>query len=167
MNAVAPLPLAPPPYRAEALHSWLRRVAAPYRMQPRQLLHALGVRPFLGPAISFPDLPIEAALEPSDLRYLARLARCDPSRLGLCARRKNPWVLACDDWMIVCPQCIRMDLQTGKPAYERAVWRIATGSFVSDIAPRLFEPPHFPKTSMPVIACYPRSTTSSRLFFRN
>jgi hypothetical protein len=129
MNAVAPLPLAPPPYRAEALYSWLRRVAATYGMRPRQLLHALGVKPFLGPAISFPDLPLEAALEPSDLRYLARLARCDPSRLGLGAPRNGPWLLACDDWIIICPQCIRMDLQAGKPAYERAVWRIATGSF--------------------------------------
>lgn len=129
MSAVAPLPLAPPPYRAEALCSWLRRVAATYGMKPRQLLHALAVKPFLGPAHSFPDLPIDAALEPSDLRYLARLARCDPSRLGLGAVNKRPWILACDEWMIICPECIRATLQTGKPAYERAVWRVVTASF--------------------------------------
>jgi hypothetical protein len=129
MNAVAPLPLAPLPYRAEALYSWIRRVAATYGMKPRQLLHALAVKPFIGPTRSFPDLPIDAALEPSDLRYLARLARCDPSRLGVSAANKKPWILACDDWMIICPECIRATLQTGKPAYERAVWRVVTGSF--------------------------------------
>jgi hypothetical protein len=87
------------------------------------------VKPFLGPKRSFPDLPINAILGPSDLRYLARLARCDPSRLGLGAAHKKPWLLACDDWMIICPECIRTSLQAGKPAYERAVWRVATGSF--------------------------------------
>jgi len=129
MIVVAPLPLAPLPYRAEALYSWIRRVAATYGMKPRQLLHALAVKPFIGPTHSFPDLPIDAALELSDLRYLARLARCDPSRLGVGAANKKPWILACDDWMIICPECIRATLQTGKPAYERAVWRVVTGSF--------------------------------------
>jgi hypothetical protein len=105
------------------------RVAATYGMKPRQLLHALAVKPFIGPTHSFPDLPIDAALEPSELRYLARLARCDPSRLGVSAASKKPWILACDDWTIICPKCISATLPTGKPAYERTVWRVVTGSF--------------------------------------
>lgn len=129
MNTVAPLPVAPLPYRAEAMYSWLRRVAANYGMKPRQLLHALAEKPFLGPALSFPNVPIDAARGPGDLRYLAGLARCDPSRLGLGVRRNSLWFLACDDRIVICPQCIRTTLQTGKPAYERAVWRLATGSF--------------------------------------
>jgi hypothetical protein len=43
VNIIVPLPLAPPPYRAEAIHSWLTRVATPYSLKPRQLLHALHV----------------------------------------------------------------------------------------------------------------------------
>ena len=76
MNRPVPLPLAPPPYRAEALHSWLRRVAAPYQMTPVQLLHAVGVHPYSGPAFSRPHLSVQSALGAPDLRYLARLARC-------------------------------------------------------------------------------------------
>jgi TniQ len=129
VNRPVPLPLAPPPYRAEALHSWLRRVAAPYQMTPVQLLHAVGVDPYAGPAFSRPRLSVQSALGTADLRYLARLARCDPSRLGLDASRTKEWLLACDDWVIVCPQCIRAHLRTGTPAYERAVWRVATCSF--------------------------------------
>jgi hypothetical protein len=79
MNRAVPLPLAPPPYPAEALHSWLRRVAAPYQMTPRQLLHAVRVSPYVGNVYFCPRIAVQSALEPPDLRYLARLARFDPS----------------------------------------------------------------------------------------
>jgi hypothetical protein len=124
-----PLPLAPPPYPAEALHSWLRRVAALYQMTPRQLLHAVRVRPYVGSVYSCPRVAVQSALEPPDLRYLARLARCDPSRLGLDASRTKEWLLMRDEWLIVCPHCILANLNGGAPAYERAVWRMATCSF--------------------------------------
>src|SRR5271165_3835596 len=63
MTGTAPLPLAPPPYRAEALHSWLRRVAAPYRMTPEELLHAVGVDPYSGPPYSRPRVSIQRSEE--------------------------------------------------------------------------------------------------------
>jgi hypothetical protein len=129
MNRPVPLPLAPPPYPAEALHSWLRRVAAPYQMTPRQLLHAVRVHPYVGNVYSYPHVAVQSALEPPDLRYLARLARCDPSRLGLDTSRIKEWLLVRDEWMIVCPHCIRANLNGGTPAYERAVWRLAACSF--------------------------------------
>jgi hypothetical protein len=129
MNRPVPLPLAPPPYPAEALHSWLRRVAATYQMTPRQLLHAVRVPPYAGNVYSSPRAAVQSALEPTDLRHLARLARCDPSRLGLDASRIKEWLLVCDEWMIVCPHCILADLKGGTPAYERSVWRLATCSF--------------------------------------
>jgi TniQ len=129
MKRPVPLPLAPPPYPAEALHSWLRRVAAPYQMTPRQLLHAVRVHPYMGNVYSCPRVAVQSALEPPDLRYLARLARCDPSRLGLDASRIKEWLLVRDEWMIVCPLCILAKLNGGTSAYERAVWRVATRSF--------------------------------------
>jgi hypothetical protein len=129
MNRPVPLPLAPPPYPAEALHSWLRRVAAPYQMTPRQLLHAVRVPPYVGNVYSCPRVAVQSALEPPDLRYLARLARCDPSRLGLDASRTKEWLLVRDEWLIICPHCILANLNGGTPAYERAVWRLATCSF--------------------------------------
>lgn len=78
-----PLPLAPPPYPAEALHSWLHRVAATYSLKPRQLLHAVGVQPFAGPMWSYPKGTVQSALEPRDLKHLAYIARCAVSQLGL------------------------------------------------------------------------------------
>jgi hypothetical protein len=75
MSAFVRLPLAPPPYRAEAMHSWLTRVATPYFMNPRQLLHALQVRPFDGPTLTYPVSSLEAALDTQSRRYLARPAR--------------------------------------------------------------------------------------------
>jgi hypothetical protein len=71
------LSLAPPPYRAEALHSWLRRVAAPYRMTPVQLQHAVGVGPYSGPSYTHPHVSVQSALGAPDIRNLARIARCD------------------------------------------------------------------------------------------
>jgi hypothetical protein len=129
VNRPVPLPLAPPPHRAEALHSWLRRVAAPYQMTPVQLLHAVGVDPYAGPAVTRPRLWVQSALGAPDLRYLARLARCDPSRLGLEASRTKEWLLARDEWEIVCPLCIRASLNAGTPTYQRALWRLATCTF--------------------------------------
>jgi hypothetical protein len=64
-------------------------------------------------------------------RYLARLARCDPSRLGLDASRTKQWLLARDEWEIICPLCIHASLNAGTPAYERALWRLATCTFCS------------------------------------
>ena len=129
MNRPVPLPLAPPPYPAEALHSWLRRVAALYQMTPRQLLHAVRVRPYVGKVYPCPRGAVQSALEPPDLRYLARLARCDPSRLGLNVSRLKEWLLVCGEWMIVCPLCILANLNGGTTAYERTVWRLATYTF--------------------------------------
>src|ERR1700716_4026671 len=34
-----------------------------------------------------------------------------------------------DEWVILCPHCIRADLETGAPVYERAAWREAARSF--------------------------------------
>ena len=81
MTRWAPLPLAPPPYPNEALHAWVRRLAAMYALKPPQLLHALGVTPFAGPIYTYPSGALRSALKVPDLRYLAGLARCDPSRL--------------------------------------------------------------------------------------
>jgi hypothetical protein len=125
----APLPLAPPPYRAEALHSWLRRVAAPYRMTPEQLLHAVGVGPYTGPSYTRPHVSLQSALGARDIRNLARIARCDPSRLGLAALRTREWILGRNEWEIACPLCIRASLDAGSPVYERALWRLGTCTF--------------------------------------
>ncbi len=129
MTDTAPLPLAPPPYRAEALHSWLRRVAAPYRMTPEQLLHAVGVGPYSGPSYTRPHVSVQSALGAPDIRNLARIARCDPSRLGLAALRTREWILGRDEWEIACPLCIRASLDAGNPVYERALWRLGTCTF--------------------------------------
>jgi hypothetical protein len=37
--------------------------------------------------------------------------------------------LARDEWEIVCSLCIRASLNAGTPAYERALWRLATCTF--------------------------------------
>lgn len=145
MTRSGPLPLAPPPYPAEALHSWLLRVAAPYGMRPRQLLHALAIHPFCGPARTFPDLSVQSVVEGHDLRYLARLARCDPSRLGLDAPRPRQWLLVRDDWIMACPQCFRADLRANALAYERASWRVATGSFCLRHRAPLVQAPYIPQ----------------------
>ena len=129
MTRWAPLPLAPPPYPAEALHSWLHRVAAIYSMKPRQLLHALGVQAFAGPIFTYPKGTVQATLGPRDLKHLAHLARCDVSRLGLTSTELSEWLLVRDDWLIICPRCIRANLISGTPPCERAVWRLATRSF--------------------------------------
>jgi hypothetical protein len=69
------------------------------------------------------------AVGSNDLRYLARLARCDPSRLGLDSSRLKDWLLVRDDWVVACPLCILADLKANMPAYERVVWRVSTVSF--------------------------------------
>lgn len=126
MSIVVPLPLAPPPYRAEAIHSWLTRVATPYSLKPRQLLHALHVRPFDGPALTYPQSSLEAALDTHSRKQLARLARCDPSRLRRTDTADARWVLANDAWAVFCPRCILHDFQSGAVPYERSLWRLAT-----------------------------------------
>lgn len=124
-----PLPLAPPPWRAEALHSWLRRMAAPYKLSPRQLLHAIGVPTFAGPSGLLPQGPVQGTLTIIDLQYLARLARCDPSRLGINRTSLARWMLIDDNWIVICPRCLRLDLTKGATPYERAGWRLTTLTF--------------------------------------
>lgn len=124
MSNFVPLPLAPPPYRAEAIHSWLTRVAMPFSMNPRQLLHALHVEPFDGPTLTYPQSSLEAALDTHSRKELARLARCDPSRLRRTDTSDAPWVLAND--ACVCPRCILHDFQRGTLPYERSLWRLST-----------------------------------------
>jgi hypothetical protein len=126
VSIAVPLPLAPPPYRAEAIHSWLTRVATPYSLKPRQLLHALHVKPFDGPALTYPQSSLEAALDTHSRKQLARLARCDPSRLRRTDTGDAPWVLANDAWAVFCPRCISHDFQSGAVPYERSLWRLAT-----------------------------------------
>jgi hypothetical protein len=41
----------------------------------------------------------------------------------------SDWLLLCDDWLIVCPRCIRANLLSGASPYERATWRWASRSF--------------------------------------
>jgi hypothetical protein len=96
VSTCVPLPLAPPPYRAEAIHSWLTRVATPYSLNPRQLLHALHVKAFDGPTLTYPQSSLEAALDTHSRKELARLARCDPSRLRCADTKGSPWMLAND-----------------------------------------------------------------------
>jgi hypothetical protein len=49
--------------------------------------------------------------------------------LGLEASRTKEWLLVRDEWLIICPHCILANLNGGTPAYERAVWRLATCTF--------------------------------------
>ena len=98
-------------------------------MKPRQLLHTLAIHPFIGSTISFPRQSVQAVVASNDLRYLARLARCDPSRLGLDSLRLKEWLLVRDDWVIACALCIRADLNANMSAYERSAWRVSTVSF--------------------------------------
>jgi hypothetical protein len=126
VSNIVPLPLAPPPYRAEAIHSWLTRVATPYSLNPRQLLHALHVKPFDGPTLTYPQSPLEVALDTHSRKQLARFARCDPSRLRCADTKGGPWMLANDAWTVFCPRCILHDIQIGAAPYERRLWRLAT-----------------------------------------
>jgi hypothetical protein len=125
VKTVVPLPLAPPPYRAEAIHSWLNRVASPYSMKPRQLLRALRVKPFDYPAWRFQSVPLEAALNNQSRNHLARLARCDPSRLHRIAGRSASWTVVDDTWAVFCPRCLWCDFSRGVAPYERSLWRLA------------------------------------------
>ena len=95
-------------------------------MKPPQLLHALGIEPFSGPVYSYPRGAVHSALAPRDLRFLAHLVRCDPSRLGARARFPADWLLYRDDWIIACAKCIRNDKDAGIAPFERAIWRQAT-----------------------------------------
>jgi hypothetical protein len=126
VSNIVPLPLAPPPYRAEAIHSWLTRVSTPFSLNPRQLLHALHVKPFDGPTLTFPQSSLEAALDTHSRNHLARLARCDPSRLRCADNKCRPWMLANDAWAVFCPRCTLHDIRRGAVAYERTLWRLAT-----------------------------------------
>jgi hypothetical protein len=126
VSNIVPLPLAPPPYRAEAIHSWLTRVATPYSLNPRQLLHALHVKPFDGPTLTYPKSSLEAALDTQSRKQLARLARRDPPRLRRTDTKGGPWMLASDAWAVFCPRCILHDIQSGAVPYERGLWRLAT-----------------------------------------
>jgi hypothetical protein len=125
VRAIVPLPLAPPPYRAEVIHSWLTRVAAPYSMNSRQLLRALRVKPFDRPAWLDQSAPLESALDNQSRNYLARLARCDPSRLRRGDSKGALWALANDTWAVFCPRCISNDFNRGVAPYERSLWRLA------------------------------------------
>jgi TniQ len=126
VSITVPLPLAPPPYRAEAINSWLTRVATPYSLKPRQLLRALHVKPFDGPTVTHPQSSLEVALDTHSRKQLARLARCDPSRLRRTDTSDPLWMLANDSWVVFCPRCISRDIQSGAVAYERSLWRVAT-----------------------------------------
>ena len=125
MRPVVPLPLAPPPYRAEAIHSWLARVASPYSMSSRQLLRALRVKPFDQPRWSNQTAPLESALDNQSRNHLARLARCDPSRLQHAGGRRASWIIVDDSWAVFCPRCISNDFSHGVVPYERSLWRLA------------------------------------------
>jgi TniQ len=118
------LPFAPPPYRSEALYSWLRRLARPYGLEPWQLLHELGVGPFAEPHARYRH-PVQSNLNLRDLRQLARLTRIDPSRLGLDRLCPPEWTLVSDEWCIGCPECERDDQRRGMSSFERAAWRSA------------------------------------------
>ena len=118
------LPFAPPPYRSEALYSWLRRLARPYGLEPWQLLHELGVGPIAEPHARYRH-PVQSNLNLRDLRQLARLTRIDPSRLGLDRLCPPEWTLVSDEWCIGCPECERDDQRRGTSSFERAAWRSA------------------------------------------
>ncbi len=125
MKTPVPLPLAPAPYRAEAMHSWLTRVASPYSMNPRQLLRALRIKPFDGPAWSYEKTSLESALDNQSRNHLARLARCDPSRLRRTDGRTGSWEIIDDSWVVFCPRCLWNDFTRGVAPYERSLWRLA------------------------------------------
>jgi hypothetical protein len=125
VRTLVPLPLAPPPYRAEAIHSWLTRVASPYSMNSRQLLRALRVKPFDCPAWLYQSAPLESALDSQSRSHLARLARCDPSRLRRIESKSASWALVNDTWAVFCPRCILNDFYRGVVPYERTLWRLA------------------------------------------
>jgi hypothetical protein len=87
------------------------------------------MRQFAGPIFTYPKGAVQSALEPRDLKHLAHLARCDVSQLGLTSTDLSDWLLVCDQWLIVFPRCIRANLLSSTPTYERAAWRLATRSF--------------------------------------
>ena len=118
------LPFAPPPYRSEALYSWLKRLARPYGLEPWQLLHELGVGPFAERHARYRH-PVQSNLDLQELRHLARLTRIDPSRLGLDRLCPPEWTLVSDEWCIGCPECERDDQRRGMSSFERAAWRSA------------------------------------------
>jgi hypothetical protein len=70
------------------------------------LLHALHVKPFDGPTLTYPKSSLEAALDTNSRNHLARLARCDPSRLRCSEKKGGPWMLVNDAWVVFCPRCI-------------------------------------------------------------
>ena len=125
MKTLVPLPLAPSPYRAEAMHSWLSRVASSYSMNPRQLLRALRIKPFDGPAWRYEKTSLESALDNQSRNHLARLARCDPSRLRRADGMSGSWTVVDDSWVVFCPRCVWNDFARGTAPYERSLWRLA------------------------------------------
>ena len=94
-------------------------------MKPPQPLHALGIQSFSGPAYSYPAGSIRSGLTVRDLRFLAQLVRCDPSQLGVGTSRSAQWPLYCDDWLIVCPECVRNDTDADIAPFELEIWRRA------------------------------------------
>jgi hypothetical protein len=94
-------------------------------MSSRQLLHALRVKPFDRPAWSYQTEPLESALDNHSRSHLARLARCDPSRLRRADGKNGSWAIVNDTWAVFCPRCIAHDFDRGVAPYERSLWRLA------------------------------------------
>jgi hypothetical protein len=125
VKPVAVLPRAERPYEGEALSSWLARIAGPFELRPRQLLHWLQIGAYANRGLQQPKGPIEAALEPVDLLRLAHLARCDPSRLAHTSLAGREWLLTSEGVIAICQSCWQEDLLARRPLYIRADWREA------------------------------------------
>lgn len=121
LPVVRRLPVAPPPFRAETLSSWLGRVACRYGLDAPALTAALDP--------SRPDRPIDdVAAEPATLRTWARTCGIDAGRLRqLCARDKYPERTR-DDFVRsrrrqpICPACFAADHAQGRDSFLRAWW---------------------------------------------
>ena len=82
--------------------------------------------PSADPHTRIPKAPCNSALTSRDLRFLAHLVRCDPSKLGVGEHRPAEWLLYRDEWIIACTECVRADIAAGVVPFERALWRRAT-----------------------------------------
>lgn len=126
MTAQVRFPVAPRPFRAELLSSWMTRVAARYGSEPLELMvYLAGQGGKDAGARQVDDVVPDMEL----LRLWAKACRIDPERLrrsSLASRnpdRPQDWFLT--ETVPVCLACFDADIAAGRDAYLRGHWRLA------------------------------------------
>ena len=115
-----PLPIVPPAFQNELLGSWIQRAASLYDLSAHQLLD----RWMAGPC------PKTAWVPSVEMRVLAGRAmtlvadhmRASSSSVASMLPDHSDWLVACDDDVAVCLQCLLDDDAAGAPRFRRRDW---------------------------------------------